>query len=230
MIISFISVIIPTLNEEQTILRVIDVLHSNAGGYVNEVIVVDGGSNDKTIEKVEQRGVILIKTNFKCIAKQLNLGAKRATNKLLYFLYADTLPPVGFDVLIAKSFQRGVLAGSFNKRYDFDHKLLRICSFYSRYNFMICRSGNRSIFVLKEAFDLIQGFSETEIMEDYELITGLSKYIEFSILPQKVIVSSRGYQKIGVWKLIFAKITRFIFYKFGIRNGQLKNLYLRLIK
>ena len=65
MIISFISVIIPTLNEEQTILRVIDVLHSNAGGYVNEVIVVDGGSNDKTIEKVEQRGVILIKTNFK---------------------------------------------------------------------------------------------------------------------------------------------------------------------
>lgn len=88
------SIIIPTLNERHCIGRLIDRLLT-ADQSKMEIIVVDGGSTDGTVEFLQTKGIRVINSE-PSRAKQMNLGAQLAQNELLYFIHADTLPPLPF--------------------------------------------------------------------------------------------------------------------------------------
>src|SRR3954467_8154934 len=83
------SIIIPTLNEARSIGATLDALACEARGV--EVIVVDGGSVDGTVELVRGRGVKLIESG-RGRGGQLHAGACAASGHMLWFLHADTLP------------------------------------------------------------------------------------------------------------------------------------------
>src|SRR5687767_1233272 len=99
-----VSVIIPTINEETGIQKLVDYLHRQGGKHLHEVLVCDGGSSDKTVELATAAGARVINCK-KGRAVQMNVGAKEATGDILYFLHADSWPPENFIDLIVDSIQ-----------------------------------------------------------------------------------------------------------------------------
>ncbi len=106
-----ISIIIPVLNEEDYIRKVLVAIRENATSTnIKEVLVIDGGSADHTVKEALGLGVQVVSAA-KGRAKQMNKGAQIATGDLLYFLHVDTIPPKGFDAHILNTFSKGFESG-----------------------------------------------------------------------------------------------------------------------
>ena len=193
------------LNEAENIGRLLQYLIDNAH-YKNklEIIVVDGGSTDNSVEIVEKFN----QKNFKLInsakgrAKQMNAGAKAATGTILYFLHADSFPPKHFDQFILNEIQKDNHAGCFRLKFDSNHWWLRLAGWFTKFNFKACRGGDQSLFVTKALFNKIGGFDESYIIyEDNIFISQLYDCNQFTVINSPIITSSRLYKKHGVFKL-----------------------------
>jgi len=209
-----ISIIIPVLNEEKSISNILACLENNGSKEnIEEVIIVDGGSVDKTISIASEKGATVINSP-KGRAKQMNLGAKQAKGEILYFLHVDTLPPSHFDKSILKAIQNNHKAGCFQMSFDSNSRFLKFFAWFTRVNHTICRGGDQSLFITKNLFTKTKGFNEDYIVyEDNEFIERLYKKTYFKILPEKVKTSARRYEEHGTVKLQ---------YHFGVIH--LKNL------
>lgn len=199
-----ISIIIPVLNEEANIGKLISYINENCSSKnIAEIMVVDGGSEDNTLTIAENLGAVVLHSA-KGRAKQMNLGAKKANGDILYFLHADTFPPAGFDRHIIKAITKNQEAGCFQMRFDSDNRLLGLFAWFTKYNHKICRGGDQSLFISKKLFDHIEGFNEEYIVfEDNEFVGRLYHKTNFKILPFQVKTSARKYRKLGVVKLQF---------------------------
>jgi len=110
---SRVSVIIPALNEAAHIGAT---LQSVCADRPHEIILVDGGSTDDTRASAEAAGATVIQSK-PGRARQMNVGAARATGNVLLFLHADTLLPNDWTRIGQESLgQPGVVAGSFGFR------------------------------------------------------------------------------------------------------------------
>ena len=199
-----ISIIIPVLNEETGILRLLDHLKNISFFSTNEIIVVDGGSTDKTPELLQKHSGLVFLTSEKGRAKQMNAGAKRATFEVLYFLHADSFPPPNFDQLILKEIKAGNPAGCFKMKFDMDHWWLNLMGWLTKFNHKACRGGDQSLFIAKTLFEDLNGYNENFVVyEDNELIGRLYKNKVFKVIPEFISTSARKYEEIGVWKLQF---------------------------
>lgn len=199
-----ISIIIPVLNEEKAISSILTYLTNNSSKeYIEEILVIDGGSNDKTAKIASTHGATVI-TSAKGRAKQMNLGANMAKGEILYFLHVDTLPPVYFDKSILQAVLNNHKAGCFQMSFDSDSWFLKIFAWLTRVNHTICRGGDQSLFITKELFTHSKGFNEDYIIyEDNEFIKRVYKETYFKILPEKVKTSARRYEERGTIKLQF---------------------------
>lgn len=199
---TLISIIIPVLNEERYIQKVLDSIRDNStADHIKEVLVVDGGSTDRTVNVAESKGARVI-TSERGRAKQMNLGAKIATGHILYFLHVDTLPPKGFDQNILNTYAAGYTVGCFQMRFDRKNLLLQFFGWLTRINHTVCRGGDQSLFITKTVFEQTQGFNESyKIYEDNEFIKRVYKIAPFKIIPNKVITSSRRYDDKGIISL-----------------------------
>lgn len=211
---SLLSIIIPVLNEENNILKLLEHIKAASFDYKNiEIICIDGGSSDQTIVHLKNSEVSY-KITSKGRATQMNTGAKMANGDILYFLHADTFPPKHFDLHIRNAVLKNWQAGCFRMQFTPSNIFLDFFAFLARFNLPICRGGDQSLFVTKNLFKTINGFNNTyKIYEDVEFTNRLYKLVNFKILKSKVITSSRRYQQKGFLKLQ---------YHFGIIH--LKNL------
>ncbi len=192
------------LNEELCIGKLLNHLkQTSTPSNTIEIICVDGGSTDKTIEIATQQGAKVFQSE-KGRAKQMNLGAEHAIGDVLYFLHADTFPPHNFDRYILEAVENGVSAGCFRMKFDTQNLFLRFFAWFSRVNLLICRGGDQSLFVERDLFLKSKGFNEAyPIYEDTEFIERLYKKTKFKVLPIPVITSARKYQEVGTLKLQF---------------------------
>lgn len=118
-----ISIVVPTLNEAENIKAALAA--TQPSNHV-EVIVVDGGSQDETVQIADSLGVKVI-LSAPGRAKQMNEGAAVASGEILLFLHADTRLPLGFDVMVREALvQHGVVAGAFCLRIDAEQPSLRL--------------------------------------------------------------------------------------------------------
>lgn len=196
-----ISIIIPVLNEEAYIGKLLTYLQNSSSKDNPEIIVVDGGSKDNTIGIAKTLGATVLRSR-KGRAIQMNLGARHACGDILYFLHVDTLPPKNFDNFIVQAVAKGHEAGCFRMRFDSTSWFLKFFASLTRINHRICRGGDQSLYVTKEIFWHIKGFNENYIIyEDSEFIGRLYKTIGFKVLREWVITSARKYEKNGVVKL-----------------------------
>lgn len=200
-----ISIIIPVLNEAENIDRLLRHLTENSSSEnISEIIVVDGGSSDRTVEIIKNftlRDIILISSK-KGRAKQMNVGAKASTENILYFLHADTFPPKDYDEFILDKVQKGHEAGCFRMQFDSNHWWLKLTGWLTKFNLKVCRGGDQSLFITKALFNTIGGYNENyTIYEDNILIGELYKRNQFTVINQKITTSARLYKKVGVWKL-----------------------------
>jgi rSAM/selenodomain-associated transferase 2 len=199
-----ISIIIPVLNEAETIKELLFHLIDNASLHsISEIIVVDGGSTDNTQKIVESLDLDIILLNSKKgRAKQMNLGAKQAKGDILYFLHADSFPPNRYDQLIIDEVKNGHIAGCFRMQFDSKHWWLRLASWLTQFSWRACRGGDQSQFITRALFDDIGGYDENYIIyEDNILINQLYAREEFVVINKKIKTSARMYKKHGVWKL-----------------------------
>lgn len=194
-----ISIVIPVLNEEDYIQKVLKSIRANSSSdRIQEILVVDGGSTDGTVLAAKTDGATVISSE-KGRAKQMNLGASIATGDILYFLHVDTLPPKDFDRDILKAHSDGYAVGCFQMKFDRKNGLLQLLGWLTRINHTVCRGGDQSLFITKSLFHKAKGFNETyQIYEDNEFIRRIYKLAPFKVLENKVVTSSRRYNQKGV--------------------------------
>jgi uncharacterized protein len=235
-----ISIVIPTLNEATTIGAIL----ANLQPLPNlEIILVDGGSIDDTV-KIAQAFSVQVLTSPPGRARQMNLGAKAATGEILLFLHADTVLPLGFEVMV-RSVLGGLgdegcgsvgdklenlpIAGAFTLQIDDPLPSLRwiewLVAWRSRWRQM--PYGDQAIFLTAETFRQVGGFMDMPIMEDFELIRRLQRRGRIEILAAPVLTSARRWLKRGVWQTTLINQAIVIGYSIGISPTRLADWYRR---
>ncbi|TYB78132.1 glycosyltransferase [Bizionia saleffrena] len=200
-----ITIIVPILNEAETIERLISHLLVMASpSSISEIIIVDGGSTDGSqgcVKGIKNEKLILIHSE-KGRAKQMNAGAKLATGKVLYFLHADSYPPANYDALILNEINKNNLAGCFKMKFDNSHWWLHLASYLTHFSWRACRGGDQSQFITTALFFELEGFNEDFIIyEDNDLINKLYARKQFVVIQEWLTTSARRYEKNGIWKL-----------------------------
>ncbi|MEL6462581.1 MAG: TIGR04283 family arsenosugar biosynthesis glycosyltransferase [Cyanobacteria bacterium J06621_15] len=219
-----ISIIIPTLNESQNIKAT---LASTQISTNVEVIVVDGGSEDNTVEIVESLGLKVI-PGHKNRAYQMNIGAKNATGDILLFLHADTLLPANFDIMVREALKHhSTVAGAFALRINASNIGLRLVEWGVKWRSKLLKMpyGDQAIFITREKFKYIGGFPELAIMEDFELIRNLKKLGKITFISVPVITSPRRWLKKGIWQTTLINQIVIIAYFIGASPERIRSWY-----
>jgi len=198
----FISIIIPVLNEEDSIKPLLQQLQKiRQQGH--EVIVVDGGSTDKTVSLSELLADKVI-TSSAGRAIQMNKGASHSKNEILWFLHADTLIPEGAIKHIQHALKNR-LWGRFNIHLSGKNILFRIIG--TMMNLRSCLSGivtgDQGIFIDKLLFNQTGGFPNIPLMEDIAISKNLKKFSRPACVKEKLITSSRRWEKNGILSTVF---------------------------
>ncbi len=227
-----ISIIIPVLNEAETISDLIlHLLNSTSEENIAEIIVIDGGSTDDSMKLISGFSEVTLLSSEKGRAKQMNLGAKHATGDILYFLHADSMPPINFDQLIIDEIKKGNQAGCFKMKFDSDHWWLKLAGWLTQFRWRPCRGGDQSQFITKRLFEELHGFNELfMIYEDNDLINKLYKRNEFVVIQEWLITSSRKYIANGIWKLQYHFWAIYVMKWFGASPESLYKYYSNYIK
>jgi rSAM/selenodomain-associated transferase 2 len=225
-----ISVVIPVLNEEDRIAELMQAVRAHATGYVDEMIVVDGGSCDNTLKIARESGAVTLSSQ-RGRGRQMNHGADKAASEVLYFLHADTIPPPGFDKVIIDKVLSGYSAGCFRLRFDWEHPMLKFYSLFTRFKTTLVRFGDQSLFVEKSLFKKIDGFEENLIvMEDQKIVRELKKWAPFTVCKNEVITSARKYREVGAVKLQILFFLIWFGYYLGVSQENLTSFYKRKIR
>lgn len=225
------SIIIPTYNEADQIAETISRTHAANGKHEAEVIVVDGGSTDNTINTAQKCGATVIKSERKGRAAQMNKGAALAKFDLLYFLHADSIPPNDFTSRILAAYNKEAKSGCFRLAFDHNHWFLKANAWFTRFNVNAVRFGDQSLFATKEVFEKAGGFREDLLMmEDQEIIYRLKKHGKFTVLNDYVITSARKYLDNGVYRMQGIFYCIWVMYYLGYSQEQMLKVHRRLIR
>jgi rSAM/selenodomain-associated transferase 2/rSAM/selenodomain-associated transferase 1 len=220
------SIIVPALNEAATIESTL----SHLQGVDNlQVIVVDGGSTDETVDLARRQGARVLQTQ-PGKARQMNCGAAAATGEVLVFLHADTRLPENFNrQILAALNQTGVVAGAFRLTIDLRAAGIRfiegVADLRSRY--LQLPYGDQALFMKKSVFEAMGGFAELPIMEDFVLVRRLRRQGKIAILPAAVLTSPRRWQHFGILKTWLVNQMIVIAFYLGISPERLARWYRR---
>lgn len=192
--------IIPTLNEEENLARVLEALTLGKKGR-HEVIVVDGGSADDTKSIAEERGAQVVICSPAGRARQMNLGAEKAKGEILFFLHGDTVVPDETLDLIVEAFDGNeVKGGGFIRKFDSDSSWLdwtcRLADWRSENWGMFL--GDQGIFVRRDVFETMGGFEESlQHCEDLHFSMKLREQGRVVALRPAVVSSARRFERLG---------------------------------
>jgi rSAM/selenodomain-associated transferase 2 len=192
-----VSVVVPVLDEEALIERCVGALSAFCPPW--ELLVVDGGSADATLERATRataavEGRVLRAERGR--GAQLNAGARVARGDVLLFLHADVTLPADAPAWIERAFaDQRVVAGAFRTRTVSEagvhvlSPLLRIADVRSRVSRL--PYGDQALFVRRAEFEEVGGFPEIPLLEDLEMSRRLSRRGLIRTVPRCVRVSGR---------------------------------------
>lgn len=220
-----ISVVIPVLNEQQTI---VDALRLTPALGFHEIIVVDGASTDETPARVQSLGLARLLISPAGRARQLNVGAQAAQGTVLLFVHADTrLPPSAKSAIETALGERSVIGGRFDVQFDIPSVWGYVIStlMNTRSRLTGIYTGDQALFVRKEIFDQLGGYSDIPLMEDIDLSIRLKRTGMTVALRERVTTSFRRWQQQGILKTILLMWMLRFLYWIGVSPHRLHTYY-----
>lgn len=222
-----ISVIIPTLNAEESLSSTLaGLITPTVTGLVREVIIVDGGSEDATATLADASGATFLSTQ-PGRGHQLRAGAQVAKSDWFLFLHADTTLDHNWHEEVSRlinaseagHLQRGVprdgrFAACFHFALDDFTVKARILE---RIVALRCRLaklpyGDQGLLISRKYYEELGGFREMELMEDVDLVRRIGRR-RIVLLNTRAVTSAARYRRDG-------------FFKRPIRNALIMTLYL----
>jgi rSAM/selenodomain-associated transferase 2 len=197
------SIVVPTLDEAAGIgthLAALAPLRDRGC----EVVVVDGGSRDRTVELARPLADLVISAP-RGRGTQLNAGARAARGEVLLFLHADTrLPPGAVEAIRAALLDSRHGWGRFDVEIAGRHPLLRVVARFIGWRSRLSgiATGDQAIFVRRSRFEGVGGFPEIPLMEDVALSTALRRGGRPACLRLRVATSGRRWEARGVVRTI----------------------------
>jgi rSAM/selenodomain-associated transferase 2 len=205
------SIVIPVLNEGRTLSRSLEELQVWRSPQVCELVLVDGGSDDGSIELARPRVDKLLHAA-RGRARQMNAGAAQVNADWLLFLHGDTRLQISLAELLEKlpvtpgwGFFRVRLSGA-----GFGFRIIER-AMNLRSGLTAVSTGDQGLLIHRELFQKTGGFAEIPLMEDVEYCKRLRKLARPLRLAPAVITSSRRWEEQGIlrtmvrmWYLRFA--------------------------
>lgn len=213
-----VSIIITVLNEVDNLPLLFDNINK-LNPNPQQVIVVDGGSNDDSIGIIRSFINELMLDNDRKIdwqmteskagrALQMNAGAALATGEVLLFLHADTQLPINAIESVSEAMKRAEW-GRFDVQIASRQPTLRLVSQMINWRSRLSgiATGDQAIFISQSLFEQIGNYPNQALMEDVEFckqlkgkqLKGIAKP---ACLKSKVITSARRWQQHGTWRTI----------------------------
>ena len=221
-----VSIIIPCLNESGVIQETLQSVCSQLEAS-DEVLVVDGGSEDHTGDIVRTfPGVRWIEGAGRGRAKQLNRGAVLARGAYLLFLHADTTLSQGAlqkmrDILEG----RGVIGATFRIRFEPATPLLQFLAGVADLNIGIFTFGDQGLFIRADTFRELGGYRGLPIMEDVDFNHRLRKKGRLKKCPAVISTSSRRFLDKGVGIQLTLNVLLLLAFAIGVSPVFLKRFY-----
>lgn len=213
-----VSVVIPTYEEGKYVRGLLSTLARV--DYPLEVIVVDGGSLDETVETAKCFTDNVHTIHQRGIAKARNYGAYRSKGDILIFLDADVIPPLDFvEKTLSVFHDGGVVATTCNvvpKRpkiiesvfFTLYNSLIRLCSRFKPH----CRG--EFLAVRREDFLKVGGFDESlPCLEDHDLAFRLASLGKFVVVSDLYVHESmRRIRKSGFETVLKTWVANYVSY------------------
>lgn len=218
-----ISVIVPMLDEAEEIAAT---LATTRDPEVLEVVVVDGGSRDRSAALAAQLADRVL-TAPRGRAAQMNAGAAVARGSVLLFLHADTRLPPGFGGTVRRAVDGGAVGGRFDVELRSSHPLLRVVAALMNLRSRLTgiSTGDQAIFVRQSIFAALGGFPSIPLMEDVAFSRLLRRTGRLAALREKVSTSGRRWETNGVARTILLMWWLRLGFACGVAPERLAELY-----
>jgi len=219
-----ISIVIPVLNEEKSIAETVAALMPLKP---HELIIVDGGSSDRTHEICNRLDVTVFSSP-RGRGLQMNHGARQATGDVLLFLHADTrLPGSSIDDIRGALRNPKCVGGRFDVQLDGVHWMLGVIGAMISMRSRMSRvaTGDQGIFVRRGIFAELGGYPDIPLMEDVAFSRALKRRGAVACLRSRVITSARRWEKQGIWRTILRMWLLKLLYLVGVSPVRLKRYY-----
>jgi len=241
------SVVIPVLNERDSLPATIDALRACRGItesvvsetgvsktaastiMLSEIIIADGGSTDGTADWVRAQPDLILVDSARGKGPQLNAGAARATGDVLLFLHADCiLSQPAFRALQSAWADNVACGGAFYVRFaERRPRSLHLVAWGINARARLRRSatGDQGIFVRRDVFQSVGGAPDWPLFEDVELVRRIKQAGKFVVLETPLTVSGRRYIEHGVFRTALLIYSLRFAYWLGVPPQRLKNWF-----
>lgn len=227
-----ISVIIPTLNAETGLAATLTALvPAVVEGLVRDVIIVDGGSSDRTLSIAEAAGADII-TSPAGRGRQLIAGAEVARGPWLLFLHADTVLETGWEREAAAFIervevgQRPVAAAAFRFALDDLGFLPRLVEWGVALRCMLFRLpyGDQGLLMPQRLYNSLGGFQPLPLLEDVDIIRRLGRSRTI-ILRAQAVTSAIRYKRDGYLLRIGRNLSCLALYRLHVPTHIIQRIY-----
>ena len=220
---SKISIIIPTINEANNLpLLLSDFSNIQKEG---EIIIVDCGSEDKTIDIANIYGAKVFISKERNRGLQLDIGAKNSKGEWLIFLHADTRLTYDWFKKI-----NSFLKENKNSIYYFEFKInnkkiiYRILEILVNFRSKLFKQpyGDQGLIIHRTTYFKNNGFRKIPLMEDVDFLRRLNKKKDLTQLNLPIFISSRKWERTNI---LFQAMKNWHFRRRWLKGESLKSIY-----
>lgn len=219
-----VAVVMPVLNEAGALPVALEHLRQQAP---DEIIVVDGGSDDATRDIVRNHPRIRLLDTVRGRAAQMNAGAAATHSDILLFLHTDTRLPPGAIGSVRAAVRAGHLWGRFDVRLDNSKPIYRVIEWLMNQRSAITgiATGDQAIFVRRDVFEELDGYPAIALMEDIALSARLKRIMTPARLKTTVTTSARRWERYGVMRTVARMWWLRLCYWLGVSPARLARWY-----
>lgn len=219
------SVIIPTLNAEAELPRVLGCLMAGLeAGVLREVVVSDAGSSDRSLEMAEVAGAVVV-SGVAGRGGQMARGADVAGGAWLLFLHADTVLGDGWDAAVLAHIGGETRAGYFRLRFSVSGFWPWFVAGWANVRARVfgLPYGDQGLLISRQMYDAVGGFDDIALMEDVAMVRRLRG--QLCCLPVQAVTSAARYQHAGWLRQGVRNLWRLGRYFAGVDPAKLRRGY-----